>query len=133
MTRAVLLLLAVAIAGCRGDARRGEEPPKHEHEGRTGSVLEDPFTPLAAKYDAMIALGWASKEDKADILAQEAFFAAHEEEIEKRHRGKWIAIANRRVFAADSLGGAQAAAEKAFPGRQQYLVDLTGNPWHFHP
>ena len=86
------------------------------------SDLSNPLTPLSVQYDAAIAAGWATSTDKADALDQFNWYQANKATLEQTYVGKWIAIANHQVFAADWRTDAEAAARAALPTRQYVLA-----------
>lgn len=54
------------------------------------------------------------------------WLSAHAEEIEARHKGKFIAVVNQQLFVGESWEEAQAKAKAVFPDRDPIVEHI---PW----
>lgn len=79
------------------------------------ATLQDPRSTASAKCDVLVAAGWATVQQKTDVLAQHAYLQANWSQLQTQYPGKFIAISNGQVFAATTLYGAETAAKLAFP------------------
>lgn len=65
-----------------------------------------------------------SEEDLERFEADQAdfeWFAEHAEDLEEKYRGKYLAIANREAFIAESFREAVAKAKSKHPERDPYV------------
>ena len=115
-----------ALASCSQHRQVVAEPglktPPNGKDTHMTSVISDPLSSAAAKYDEAIARGWATQAQKADYLDQQAYYTANRVQIEQQYPNKFIAIVNRQVFAADEPEVSEYAAQSAYPGRQLLLT-----------
>ncbi|MDI6793923.1 MAG: DUF5678 domain-containing protein [bacterium] len=57
------------------------------------------------------------KEDEEDF----DWFAEHSKEIEKKYKGKYVAVANKELFVAESLENVEKAVKFKYPDRQPFI------------
>ena len=81
-------------------------------------------TSVSEKCDVLIRLGWATPEDKIDLLRQESVFKERLPELRKSARGKWAVVVKETIFLADSYPDAMVIMEREGRGRQFFVAQI---------